>query len=127
MAYLTYSPTENERYNTELGVQISVAQWLKAFYPELLFFHVPNEGKRKRDASTLIQSGVLSGVSDIIILTPKGKYHGAVIEIKRNDKKAVASKTQKEFLTKANNSGYFSALTYGITSTKKAILDYINC
>lgn len=62
-----------------------------------VFFHVPNGGKRNlREARELKLSGVLAGVSDLIVVRPQGRT--GWIEVKDKGKKP--SKVQVEFAEK---------------------------
>lgn len=61
-------------------------------YPELRFmYHTPNGGSRNViEAVNLKAQGVRSGVPDICLPVPKGKYHGLYIELKRYGGKPTA-------------------------------------
>ena len=98
-------------------------------YPGLgskLVFHPANGGKRnEREGARLKRQGVKSGVSDIVFLIPKGKYHGMVIELK--PPKAYASqvsKSQKEFLVEANEQGFLGVVCYGFDEVKEVVENY---
>lgn len=55
-------------------------------YPGVVFFHVPNEGKRGIKArARLKQEGVLAGVSDIVLfIPPQGRAHCLELKVKPN-------------------------------------------
>jgi hypothetical protein len=126
--------------NSEETDQISGALWLDYNYPDVNWFHPPNGGKRgerlKKDGSNYARSAVAAGekmkrmgakkgVVDYVILEPKGKFHGSVIELKKED--GVPSdieKEQKEFLNKCHESGYYTAVAFGYEEFKSAFVDY---
>ena len=78
---------------------------------KLLFFSVPNGGTRnKKEAQTLKQTGLLKGVSDLVILTDNKVIF---LELKRR-KGGVISKEQKTFLEKVNVFDYaIGIIAYG--------------
>ena len=68
--------------------QIALIRWCayqQAAYPELqLILHVPNGGSRGPvEAARFKAMGVRSGVPDLMLPVPRGKYHGLWIELKR--------------------------------------------
>ncbi len=79
------------------------------FYPQAraLLFAVPNQkGTRTtKEMGRLKNEGVLAGVSDLILLWPRGQYHGAVIEMKRARGGRLSPK-QRDFLENAHAAGY---------------------
>lgn len=84
-----------KRVNLEQKLQIAVINYIRMAYPDVLAFSVPNGGTRNPiEAAMLKKSGVLAGVSDLLLFWPGG--HGA-IELKRPDKKAVMSDSQVAF------------------------------
>ena len=73
-------PTEG----VEQATLFSWAQMRTYWYPELnLMFHIPNGGKRsKAEAGRFRAEGVKSGVPDLCLPVPRGRYHGLYIEMK---------------------------------------------
>lgn len=81
----------------EDNLQVSCIRYLRLQYPDSLFFHVPNGGKRNpREGARFKKMGVLAGVSDILILDPKNGYNGLCVELKTP--KGAIQKTQKDFM-----------------------------
>ena len=71
----------------EANEQIKLFRWASfatAKYPCLtLLHHIPNGGSRNQlEARNLKLQGVKSGVPDICLPVPRGKYHGLYIEMK---------------------------------------------
>lgn len=77
---------------------------LKHHKPRCMIFSVPNGGHRgnKLEAARLKASGVLSGVSDLIVLI---KDKVLFIELK-NGSKGVQSKSQKDFEKRVKDLGF---------------------
>ncbi len=70
-----------------------------------LLFAVPNGGARsKATAGRLKAEGVVAGVSDLLFLVPRGKYHGLCLETKTP--KGRQSPEQKEWQKKVEAQGY---------------------
>lgn len=74
---------------SETQEQIALMNWTKqpsvrSEYPELKFlFHVPNERPDKVQAANLKRMGVKSGIPDLMLPVPSGRYHGLFIEMKK--------------------------------------------
>lgn len=98
------------RNKEEDSLQIACMAYLKVQYPDVVAFHVRNEGisgSRAKQQAFGVKSkrmGVLSGVSDIVILEPRGIYHGAMIELK--SKKGRLRESQKDFLDNCEDRKY---------------------
>lgn len=96
-------------------------------YPNVIIFHVPNEGAippQYRDK--LLQMGLLGGVSDLVLLKPSKGYHGAMIEMKRTNKSdSTVSQDQIDFLRWAREEGYFTAVCFGAEEYIKCLRYYL--
>lgn len=69
----------------ESRLQRNCIKWFRLQYAQLspLLFAVPNGGQRgKITAKILIGEGVVPGVSDLILLVPRGPYASLCIEMK---------------------------------------------
>lgn len=89
------------------------------------FLHVPNEGKRSYYLGKILKRmGLRKGVSDILGLIPRGKYHGICIEHKTIEGKPTAE--QLHFIDNQNAAGYFAKITYGVDDAIDTIRWYIN-
>ena len=69
----------------ESQLQAACFRWFSYSYRRLrgLLFAVPNGGYRNsREAAIMKGTGVVSGVSDLILLVPNDEYHGLCIELK---------------------------------------------
>ena len=66
----------------EQQLQIMCVNWFRLQYPSLFIFAVPNGGSRhKLEAINLRREGATKGVSDLIIMLPKGRV--VFVEMKR--------------------------------------------
>ena len=69
----------------EHELQVACVKWFRLQYPEYakLLFAVPNGGNRNiATASRLKAEGVVSGVSDLILLLSRNGYNSLCIEMK---------------------------------------------
>lgn len=108
--------------------QISYGLWMQHRFPDVLWFHVPNETGTKSGPQFVEKRrrmGVRSGVSDNVILTHGINHKCGLIELKRRDKtKSKVSKSQNQVLEGAIEEGHFGAIAYGLEEIKKATLFY---
>lgn len=76
---------------------------LKNSVSRALIFSVPNGGSRNVvEAKKMKLTGLLSGVSDLILITPKG----TLIFLELKIQKGIQSETQKDFETRVKALGY---------------------
>ena len=128
LEYYTPDPACSLKEDTH---QVDCVSWLKYNYPELLFWHTVNEGKKTMHSALRDeQSGLLKGVSDFIILIGGNGHPFAAIELKRTNKSgrfkaSPVSKEQTEFLRKVRERGGFAAVAYGFEEFKKAVADLL--
>lgn len=116
-------PTEaEEQENVISWAELAIVQ-----YPELkLLHHIPNGGSRDvREAVNLKRQGVKSGVPDLCLPVPRGKYHGLYIELKRI-KGGRVSDEQQQWLTELQNVGYRAVVCKGWEAAKTEIEWYLN-
>lgn len=117
--YIEFYDKNSTEILLEDAVQIFASDWVKYNYPEMVFFHCVNEGKKTIGQARKDQDkGLLKGVSDCIFMIPekyRGNYSFGAIELKRATKKLASpvSNEQKSFLKSVRESGGFSAVAYG--------------
>lgn len=127
-----YTPDKNCTLKEDTH-QVNGVAWLKYTFPDLLFWHSVNEGKKHiHSALRDEQAGLLKGVSDYVFLIGVGdcRYPFAAIELKRTNKSGKAkaspvSKDQREFLAAVRRKGGFAAVAYGFDELKKAVVDML--
>lgn len=103
---------------TEHSEQAAVIDWTNRMiqcgrFPEfeIGLFAVPNWRVKKEHRLKMWREGVKAGVSDLILLVPRGEYHGLVIEVKLPGEKP--DKDQKAFLKFCKSQGYCSRVCWG--------------
>ncbi len=109
--------------------QICLMDWASSAvcrFPELRWlYHIPNGGTRNmQEAVKLKRMGVKSGVSDIHLPFPHGKYHGLYIEMKYG--RNTATQEQVEFMCDMKEAGHFVAVYHDAQSAISLIEQYIN-
>ncbi|MCQ2484771.1 MAG: VRR-NUC domain-containing protein [Clostridia bacterium] len=97
------------KINSEAQEQEALFRWADfavCKYPELAdMYHIPNEGKRTvSNGAALRRQGLKKGVPDIFLPAPRGKYHGAYIEMKKIGEKPTTE--QKQWLSELAKQGY---------------------
>ncbi|WP_300700938.1 VRR-NUC domain-containing protein [Bacteroides sp.] len=78
-------PSRKKPADIEHQIQCSCICWFRVVHPDLkhMLFAVPNGGRRdKATGAKLKAEGALAGVSDLILLIPKGNYASLCIEMK---------------------------------------------
>lgn len=110
--------------------QVVCFDWAKYNYPQYVFWHSVNEGKKHiHTALRDEQAGLLKGVSDFVILIglSDGPYPFGAIELKRQGKTQASpvSKEQRDFLKRVRGRGGFAAVAYGNEQFKLAWLDML--
>lgn len=83
-----------KKENPEYNLQCSCVAWFKQTYPTFLIFAVPNEATH-RQSTYYAKSGVLKGVSDLIIVLPE-----KVIFVEMKSEKGKQRIEQKVFQSK---------------------------
>lgn len=97
----------------------------KNIHPELIMLYaIPNGGTRdKLEAVNLKRQGVASGVPDLCLAVPRGKYHGLYIEMKVHPNKTTDN--QDKWLKNLSFFGYAVKVCYGAVTAKNAIEHYL--
>ena len=127
-------PKKHVRRNNEAVLQAKCWTWLWNEHPETrgLYFAVPNENSRSVYESKKQQIvsgamrkavGVYSGVSDSILLLPRGEYHGACIEFKTEIGRQ--SSAQAEWQGKVEKAGYYYTIVRSEDEFKEKMDWYI--
>ena len=115
---------------TETEEQQALFEWanmMAGVHPELkLMYHVPNEGKRSKATAGILKSmGLKSGVPDICLPVPSGRFHGLYVELKRV-KGGKATKEQLWWLEQLDRQGYAVTICRGWKQASQNILAYLN-
>ena len=89
-----------------------------------LLYAVPNGGSRNpAEAGILKAEGVRSGVPDLALDFPAGRYHGMRIEMK--SAKGIVSTEQKEFICELTRQGFYVRTCYSFEEAVGAITAYL--
>jgi hypothetical protein len=111
----------------ERQMQKTIIQYIDKAYPHIgsLCFHVPLELLRRDDhsAGMFHALGARAGVADIVMLVPRGAYHGLVIELKVPPRRPTDS--QCNFLERARTQGYAACWSDSINTVLKLIDVYL--
>jgi hypothetical protein len=114
---------------TEEQEQIRLFQMVEEHleqYPDLRFlFHVPNGGHRsKATAGRLKAAGVKAGVPDLLLLVPRGSYHGMACELKIPGGRLLPS--QRAWLEALNRFGYYAVVAFGADEALEKFVAYLD-
>jgi len=112
----------------ERAMQKAVVQYIDSVHPHIgpLCFHVPLELLRHDDKSAAMFSGIgaRAGVADIVMLIPRGAYHGLLVELKVPPRRPTA--TQVHFLELARAQGYAACWSDSLNTVLKLIDVYLS-
>lgn len=122
------SVEELKSMQKETNLQQQFVRWFATQYSKEFesgaLFSIPNQGKRSRaNASRMKAEGMVAGVSDMILLVPRGEFHGAVIEFKRPGEKP--RKGQTDWLTERYKDGYMVCVFDDIDLAIATIVGYM--
>lgn len=123
------------RIDREGNEQKVLIRWLKGeqrrgkqvgMLLEDVTYHVPNGGKRnKKTAADLKAQGVRAGVSDLVIASARGGWHGLYIEFKAAPPHDAAfADSQREWLARMEARGYLAVLAKGVDEAKAVLVAY---
>lgn len=95
-------------------------------HPELAFLaHVPNgEYRDWQTAKRLKALGVRPGFPDLLLLVPRGPYHGLAIELKRRSGGKL-SEEQVAWHAALTSQGYCVMVANGAIEAKRQLLQYL--
>lgn len=115
---------------TEIGEQQAVIEWCmlnENHHPELkLIYHITNEGKRSHiGGAELRKAGLKSGVPDLCLPVPKGRYSALYIEMKK-DKNATVSQNQIKWLSSLSAVGNLAVICYSADEAITTIKNYLS-
>lgn len=127
IAYGFHHPKElADTKQAEHWLQVRLFYMLEREYPELYdyFFAVPNGGLRtKKTASRLKSEGQKKGISDILGMVPKGRYHGMFLEVKTEKGRPTAE--QRAVLERFEGQGYHCVVCRGFEACWSALVAFL--
>lgn len=90
-----------------------------------LIYAIPNAGKRsKKQGRWMVSEGLRSGVPDLCLPVPMGKYGALYIELKRNEKQK-KTELQTAWIETLRELGNRAEFAYGWKHAMTIILDYL--
>lgn len=106
---------------TERQLQAAVMKYLAAFYPKALAIHVPNEGKRSKYHAKA--SGIMAGVSDVLVFEHAHGFVGLVLELKLKPNRP--TEKQLKFLGEIEKRKWATEIRYSFDDAKEIIDWYL--
>lgn len=92
---------------SESKLQSQCVVWFRSQYRDALIFAVPNGGKRNIVTATIQKrEGVVSGVSDLIVLKAMNGFNGLCVEMKISGTKQTESQIWFQKYCESNNYKY---------------------
>lgn len=113
-------------YHEESQIQRACVKWFGLQHRSLdgLLFAVPNGGRRGRvEAAIMKAEGVYPGVADLLLLVPRGKWHGLAIEMKTQ--KGKQSVSQVVWQNKVMSQGYDYHVCRSVDEFIELVEDYL--
>ena len=113
--------------NSESKIQQEAVMWFRNTFcrvgqtPRCIIFSVPNERSDKFEQMRMVQTGLMSGVSDLVVITP-----GKVLFIEVKDDKGRQSDKQKAFEQSLRTLGFEYYLVRNLEEFKKIFVYLIN-
>ncbi len=124
--------SESEQKYSESKIQHICVSWFRLTFPEVasLLFAVPNGGWRgARAGAQMVYEGQVRGVSDLILLFPKGGKSSLCIEMKvpkRKGSSAGSQKShQKEWQALVEKYGSTYVVCHGLIEFINAVCAYL--
>lgn len=89
-----------------------------------MLFAVPLQAARSPQNGARMKAEMArAGTPDLLLLVPRGRYHGAAIEMKRPGGKV--SPEQREFLERLTEYGYATFVCFSFDDAVKVITQYL--
>lgn len=109
----------------EYHIQVALVRWIAAQYPNVLCTISPSGMKLPIGVARKLKlMGYRAGTPDLLILEPRGGFHGLFIELKAPGGRM--SDHQKEFIFLLNTKGYHATVCFGFNDAEAAINSYMS-
>ena len=116
----------NKKIHSEHSDQVRLVGHLRAFYPEVLVAAVPNGAAvSPLQRMRLVAEGLLPGFPDLLVMEPRGQFHGLLVEMKSLSKTARTSLAQKRVHRALVARGYAVQVCCGYDEAKAVVLRYL--
>jgi hypothetical protein len=113
----------------ESQLQIQCVRWFRYAHHDLydVLFAVPNGGARNKAEASIIKSeGVISGVSDLLLLHANCAFHGLCVEMKTEGSYYRQTDNQKRWQRSVEAQGYKYIVCDNIDSFMTEVDNYLN-
>lgn len=111
------------RKEIEYHMQVALVRWFRIIYPECLLTISPSGMKLPMLTAKKIKAmGYLKGTPDIMILEPRGKYHGLFVELKAEGGRVLPH--QDEFIKALKERGYWVGIAWSFEEAVELITTY---
>lgn len=111
------------RYHED-ALQETCNTWLRYKFPNLVFFAIPNGGRRNPfEMARMKLCGVLNGVPDTFLAHAAGGFHGLFIEFKSDSGRL--SESQSALIPKIESEGYLVAVVRSFEEFERLITEYV--
>lgn len=113
-----------EKYlGKEQHLHIQICRYISAQYPDALFCHPMNEGRRTKYERFLAKIlSMKAGIPDLLLFEPRGNYCGLAIELKI---KNILTDSQKKWLSDLSYRYWRTEVVYDFETGKKVIDEYL--
>ena len=99
--------------------------WSKQNAPGVLLYAIPNGGARNIITGRKLKAeGVLAGIPDLFLATPRGAWHGLYLEMKRS-RGGHVSDAQKAIMALLERQGYRCLVAHGVVEARQHIENYM--
>jgi hypothetical protein len=119
----------------EKDEQAAICDYIQTRYPDVLFWSTPNGaelagrtvGQRVARMNALKKTGLLPGVSDLILYEPRGGFSAMFLEMKR-DASCKPTENQVWFLAQVeqNGRGGYGVVAHGFDEARQMINEYLS-
>lgn len=122
----------------EEQIHIALCKYIQLQYPDVIFTTESSGLRLSMRAAVVAKQcrNPKTGWCDIIVLEPRGKWHGLLVEVKKSESELFTKKgefrntqhnfEQQEFAYKANSKGYYYIYACSLDMGKKAIDSYMS-
>lgn len=105
--------------------QIKLFDWIRSRKDIFPFcFHIANERQTSPQQGRILKRmGVKSGVSDIFVGIPSGRFNGMFLELKAGSN--VPTDNQEKFMIDMSSQGYYCIWSCGYEKARESIEHYL--